>query len=381
MRRIRYLVDSLIIDLYENGRLILFSGVLAFVGLFFMADIRQMTTDIQIFSLMQGAYFLSVNNEECSATELKNVEENSGILLHDAERFQINIDGKYAECYLYDDYIVKYLNYELAEGKMMENENEVLLSTRLKEDYDVGDTVVISGYDKDDNYIEKEKIICGFLKNNTIYYPHGTGDKIYNLLMVNVGDTNNLYYADAVICTDAQFTGKKSRLEKGSATYMVETCRDFDEEKLKKAIIDIGYLYSGEELVAQNEATLRYERNQKKVFVIAGLTLGLSVFMGNIYVSIVRRKKEQGIMMLTGATFGTAVTIVRLPGIISILLGTILGEICLIYLVDKGVLEGKYQCYQMLLVLGIIVCIYILCCIVLEVVWNKKNIIDLIERG
>jgi len=379
VKKIIYILKSLIIDLRENGQLILFSAVLAFVGLFFLADLEKIKEDIYIFSSMQGAYFLSVNNQELTEKQLREIEKDQGFLLHNVEYMAVNIDGNYAECYLYDDYIIKHLNYNFCKGSMMKNENEVILSYAYKDKYEVGDSILLAGYDKNNNLIEKEKTVCGILKDDIIYYPHGTGDKVYNLLMIDVGDTDNsLYYSDVVLCADEDFSNQSYINSK--ATYMLELLNLTDVAELKSNIADVGYLYSGEELINQNELTLQYESNQKKVFFIAGLTLGLSVFMGCIYISIIRRKKEFGILMLSGATFKNALIMMRIPGVFSILIGIVLGEYVVNRLMDVGVLDGKCYFHQMVWVFGGIFFIYIICCFVLELVWNKKTIIDLIER-
>lgn len=367
------------IDLRENGQLILFSAVLAFVGLFFVADIEKIKEDIYIFSSMQGAYFLSVNNQELSEEQLCEMEKDNRFLLHNVEYLAVNIDGNYAECYLYDNYIIKYLNYKFFKGSMIKNENEVILSSAFKDKYEVGDVIVLSGYDKNNNLIEKEKTVCGILKDDVIYYPHGTGNKVYDLLMIDIGNMDDsLYYSDVILCADEDFSNQSYINTK--ATYMLELLNVTDVEKLKRDIVEVGDLYSGEELIAQNEATLRYESNQKKVFFIAGLTLGLSVFMGCIFISIIRRKKEFGILMLSGATFKNALILIRIPGVLSIVMGTILGEYVVNEMMNIGLLDGTCYFHQMLWIFGGIFLVYISCCLVLELIWNKNTIIDLIER-
>lgn len=380
MKKLQYVLDSLIIDWKENFRLVLFSAFLAFVGVFFAANINKIVNDVEIFSFMQDTCFLSLNNENYPLDQLLSLEQEIGFILHSAECVGINLDDKYAECYIYDDYMLEQINYVLSEGRKSQNDNEILLSANLKEKYQIGDVVVISGYNKKNEYIEKEKVVSGFLKYNTIFYSHGAGDKLYDLMIVDIGQGEDyLYGLDAVICTDQDFAVMDTMVQKG--TYMVELQRESDYKTLQEKVTDIGYLYSGQELIDQNQKTLRYERNQKKIFVIAGLSLGISIFMGSIYISIMRRRKELGVMMLTGATFRCAQFLMRIPGIISVITGSVLGVCTVVYVINRNILEGEWYWYHILIVIALIVLLYILCCMILTWLWKRKNIIDLIERG
>lgn len=85
----------MVIDLKENLRLILYSAVIAFVGLFFIANIKKIASDMQIFTISEGTYFLSVGNSECTMDELYAMENDYNFVVHDVERNAANVDGEY----------------------------------------------------------------------------------------------------------------------------------------------------------------------------------------------------------------------------------------------------------------------------------------------
>ena len=161
---------------------------------------------------------------------------------------------------------------------------------------------------------------------------------------------------------------------------MIEPKEEFRFQQIEQQLEDIGELYSGKELIETNLETLQYDTNQKKVFVIAGVSLGLSVFLGSIYISIMRRKKEFGVMMLSGATFISSIVLMRMNGLISTCIGTILGEIGAIYLIKNENLTGELHISFVLQVFFAITILYVLCCAVIQWIWNRNDIIDLITK-
>ena len=375
MKKLQYIIKSFWVDKRENLRITLFSAVIAFVGLFFIANIKDIKSNIVIFNQADDVYFFSLYKADVKEKELKSKMNKKIGKVHSVPFVSVGVNKEYAECYIYDDYIMKHLNYQFASGREIRTDNEVIITSELGKKYKVGNTFLLSGIDEKGNSVEKEKKVCGILENDIIYYPHGAGAINYDMLVVHAG--KDLYYKNGVITLDNSYIGSYVM---GLGTYMIEPKEEFRFQQIEQQLEDIGELYSGKELIETNLETLQYDTNQKKVFVIAGVSLGLSVFLGSIYISIMRRKKEFGVMMLSGATFISSIVLMRMNGLISTCIGTILGEIGAIYLIKNENLTGELHISFVLQVFFAITILYVFCCAVIQWIWNRNDIIDLITK-
>ena len=60
MKKLQYIIKSFWVDKRENLRITLFSAVIAFVGLFFIANIKDIKSNIVIFNQADDVYFFSL---------------------------------------------------------------------------------------------------------------------------------------------------------------------------------------------------------------------------------------------------------------------------------------------------------------------------------
>ena len=71
MKKLQYIIKSFWVDKRENLRITLFSAVIAFVGLFFIANIKDIKSNIVIFNQADDVYFFSLYKADVKEKELK----------------------------------------------------------------------------------------------------------------------------------------------------------------------------------------------------------------------------------------------------------------------------------------------------------------------
>lgn len=185
-----------------------------------------------------------------------------------------------------------------------------------------------------------------------------------------------MYSKDAIITIDKLF--RYGDME--SKIFMLEPNLQYEKSALEELFIDIGEVYGGKEIIDRNAGYLMYEKNQKKVFAISGLVVGLSVFLGSIYISVIRRRKEFGIMLLSGANYVSTLLLLRLNGLLSVIMGAFVGETITICLINREVLEGEINIVMVLFVFAIMILLYIICTLIIGVCWKREEIVDLITK-
>ncbi|MBP3327006.1 MAG: hypothetical protein J6L77_11370 [Coprococcus sp.] len=373
MKKINYVIKSFLIDKRENFRIFLFAIMLSFVGLFFICNIKLIKSHIGLLDNLSGAYFITVENSDYTYTDVRQITQKFG-KLHFVTHIGMDVNGDYCEGYIYDEFIINHISYNFERGKSISNENEVIISQSLGERYDIGDTITLGSYDKDGEYVEKNKVICGVLDSDIIYYPTGTGDVAYDFLVVDL--TDELYSRDAIITIDKLF--RYGDME--SEIFMLEPNLRYEKSALEELFIDIGEVYEGKEIIDRNAEYLMYEKNQKKVFAISGLVVGLSVFLGGIYISVIRRRREFGIMLLSGANYVSTLLLLRLNGLLSVIMGAFVGEAITICLINRKVLEGEINIVVVLVVFAIMILLYIICTLIIGACWKREEIVDLITK-
>ncbi len=377
LKKINYVLKSFLIDKRENIRIFIFTVVLSFVGLFFIFNIKQMKKHIGLLDKFSDTYFITVENGEYTYKDVKQIVRKYGTV-HFVERVGMYEGENYYEGYIYDEFIMEHISYNFERGRAISNDNEVIISKSLGERYDIGDTITLGSYDENGKYAEKNKIICGVLNSDIIFYPTGTGDVLYDLLMVDLDD--ELYDRNAIITIDKSFSCGNAE----PWIFMLEINPQYDKTELfaelSEDFLNIGEVYEGRTIIGRNTEYVTYEKNQKKVFTISGLVVGLSVFLGSIYISVIRRRREFGIMLLTGANYISTLLLLRLNSLMSVIVGSLVGESVAIYLVSRGILDGELSVTAVLAVFLLVILLYIICTLIIGACWKREKIINLITK-
>ncbi len=373
MKKINYVLKDLLTDKRENFRIFIFSVALSFVGLFFFCNMGYVKKHIRLLERLSNTVFITVENEDYTYSDIEKLTREYGTL-HFVGHTGVMCDENVCEAYVYDKFLADTISYSFKKGKAIESDNQVIISKSLGKLYDIGDTVKVSGYDMAGTPIEKKKTVCGILDMDAVYYPTGKGNLIYDMLIVDLDD--ELYLADAIITTDNAFYGGDDNM----GIFTLEPNDKYESDVLESLFENIGDVSDGNDVIGVNEEHLIYEKNQKKVFVIAGLIVGLSVFLGSIYISVIRRRRELGVLLLEGAGYTEALMLIKINGLLSAVLGSVVGETVSIILMKKGILDGYISLYYSLAVLLIIVLLYMGSTLIVGACWKREHIIDLIER-
>ncbi|MCM1399309.1 MAG: hypothetical protein NC225_07505 [Clostridium sp.] len=373
MKKLNYILKDLLTDRRENFRIFIFSVVLSFVGLFFFCNTGYVRKHISLLEKLSNSVFITVENADYTYSDVKKITQEYGTL-HFVGHTGVLCDETICDAYVYDDYLSDNISYSLKKGKMIENDSQIMISKSLGKIYDIGDMIKVSGYDATGTPIEKEKTVCGILDMDAVYYPTGKGNFIYDMLIVDLDD--ELYLADAIITIDGAFFSEDDSM----GVFTLEPNDQYEGDVLDDLFESIGDVNDGDDVIRANEEHLIYEKNQKKVFVIAGLIIGLSVFLGSIYISVIRRRRELGVMLLAGSDYMGALMLVKMNGLLSAVVGAVVGETASTILMQKGILEGYVSFHYSLAVLLIIVLLYIGATLIIGACWKREHIIDLIMR-
>lgn len=374
MKKVIYILKNWVTDTRENIRIIIFSIVIVFISLFYISDNNYYESKMSLLSGLSGTYYYTCNNDNLTSDQVEQVIGKYG-KSHNVVCRYVSIDDGYSDCFICDDYIMKHINYALKSGMDITNTDQVIISSKLGEKYDVGDTLSIAISDDAGNITQKEKVVCGILKENYVYYPNAIGDDIVDLLFAKLD--GELYSDNAIISIDQQLDMDKVV---DCQAYLLEVDDDFDEKSFDEEMEKIGDWYTGEEIIKDNRQYLDKTKSKDRIIVLAGLIIGLSTFLGSIYISDIRRRREKGVLMLCGASKYEAVCLIKANGVISNIIGSIIGSCLACICVVNKIFESKLLLWHCLCVIGGVLLIYVICEVIINLCHAKESAIELVRK-
>ena len=368
MKLLLYSIKNCMIDYREIIQMFFFSCVIGFMIVFFKGNIEIIEREIHLFDKMDGVYFYSNNRKE-DDIDIEKIIGKDNAVVHQVKTNAIKCGEIYSMAYIYDHYLMSKMNYSYCEGTGISNRDEIVISKTLAEKYSVGDTIKIEYYNKAGEKKTVSKFICGVLKDDGVISGLGTGDIDYSVL---ISEEEKLF----ILTCDPNLIDPFEMIYQ---TIFLEVKDTSAVNKIKYNTLNYGEVYSYEQLKKANEEILKYEIGQKMIFVVVVIVLVFSVYMGSIYLTLVRRKKEMAIMMLIGASFMESVIAIRSAGGLAILLGSAIGELIAVFAIKMEYLEGTIEASAILTTWAEILGLYIVCCIVIHSIYEKRNIRDFLR--
>lgn len=374
MKKIIYILSSTMTDIKENIQIIIFSMLFVFLCFFYISDASFSDNTIVALDGLADTYYLCVENPAISIDEIKKKMEGYGEI-HNVRFLVSDCHSQAANCFIYDEYVMEHISYSYLKGERPKHENDVVLSNDFKELYDVGDQITFSVYLEDGSVVTKSKNVCGILKDNTIFYPTGMGSDQMDLLFIE-GD-NQIYFKKSIITMDHELLLFDDR----RMMFLIEPKSDFQQNEVKEMVVDWGDFYSGKQIIADNYAELSRIKSKNRIIVTAGFSVSLSIFLGSIYISFVRRRKEQAVLMLCGGTYLKSSIMLKMNSFCSMLLGAGVGTVLSIFSMKMDYFEGRFNGIHILGVFLLVTMIYLISCILIELCWKKENIIELMKKN
>ncbi len=375
MKKIAYILSNTLTDIRENIRISIFSMVFVYLCFFYISDVSFINGAVSNLDGLVDTYYLTVQNEAVSYNEVRDGMSEYGEIHYVAHGYS-NCKDEYVDCYMYDSYIMEHISYSFQSGEKAKNEDEVILSSAFAELYDVGDEITFSVYREDGSSVTKTKYVSGILKDNIIYYPTGMGSYQMDLLFVNGDD--GLFCQKSMILLDKDLMPSDPGV---NMMFLIEPKSSFQEKVVEGLVVDWGDFYSGEQIIDNNYEMVKSTKSKNRIIVTAGFSVSLSVFLGSIYISLVRRRKEQAILMLCGGSRLDTSVLLKMNGFCSMLLGVGLGVLFANISKNRGFFEGDFSGIHILGVILLVIIIYCLSCILVELCWKRESIVELMRKS
>lgn len=374
MKTTVYALQSFKTDIRENIRVLIFSMVFVFVCLFYLSDNLYYRQNISLLDGLEDTYYCTMNDSSLTYEQLSEKISMYG-KSHFATHRLVTCGGTDVDCFIYDEYICEHMNYNFWSGSDIKNENEVILTYDYRDEYKVGDKIVFAYYDENNKVCKFEKVVCGILDKNTVYYPNGVGSDDMELLYVECDDYS--YTRKSIITTDLALANMPTE---GIMMFMFEPVDGFDRQAFESIMDEVGDCYQGDAVIADNKRNLNAGRTKDRILVIAGGVIGISSFLGSIYISTIRRRKEKGILLLCGATKFESRTIVIANSLLSNIVGAILGVVAATQCIKFEIFEGKLSLRHYILAIIVDLLIFIISGLIIDKCHRKENIVELLRK-
>lgn len=371
--RIKFILKDMTIALENNLLIMTFSAVFSFIILFYMADLGQFKNNLDGLNDVKNAYFLQVANNNLEKKDIQEIEKKNK--LHYVKVDYYTINEKVGNIFTYDEYMLNNINYLLEEGRLPNKKNEVLLTSSYGNKYNIGEDIEISVTKRDGSINTEKYIVVGILKDDTVFYPIGTGAPRYDLFYVECDD--NIYFKDSVISINQDLYDD----EDDTICYNVEILNgeSFEDNRIKYE--NVGDLYSNKEIIDYETEKYEIARSKDRILLVAGLAISLSSYLASIYIAYVKRRKEYGIMLLNGGSEGSVGFLLKADGVISAFIGAIAGSGIIKYLTNKKTIAGVLAIGQIILVIVLVLIIYLMCLYLIRICHKRETVIELIKNN
>ncbi len=373
MTKTRYMLSNLLTDLRENLRIFIFATLFVYLCVFYLCDGNKLTEKILCLGNMEDTYFLSVVNPSVDIGKTLN-ELNKYGKIHWFSLYIAECGEKNINCCVYDHYIFTHLTYDFLNGNAPKNSNEVVISNGMKNEYKIGDQISFRIVSNDGKVVTKTKRVSGILNNNNIFYPIGMGSDSVDILFFE-GD-GQLFLEETVITIDPDlYTFNDSK-----RFFLVEPKDEFSESIFRELSLGLGDFYSGEEIISDNIKVLNDLKSKNRVILVSGFTVCISVFLGSIYISLYRKRKEHAIFIMCGATYLEAYMLLLMNNIFSLLSGICFGIILVLISSNINFIEEQIRLWHCMGASGFVIILFIFSCIFITRCWYKKSIVEQLKN-
>ena len=250
-----------------------------------------------------------------------------------------DIDTTMCASLYYDKYVLQHFNFDLKNGRMIKDSNEIIITSALGKKYKVGDTVSIMYYTEYQEQKFTEKTVCGVLSNDIVFYSSSFGSEITaSEFRVNLDDPDRFIIGNnegcGFITSDECF---ENPFETDRSIIFIEPERS-DEKSISDlctALQEFGCVYKGADFIknAKNNETKNI-KDYRTIMIALAILSSVTLF-GHYIIDVYRRRNEFAIMYICGAENKNIYAIEIVKMVALVLTASIIGTSLACLLIQK----------------------------------------------